>query len=449
MRILYLAHDFAGVGAGFTGRSLVRHLASENVLLRRVAAVNSENAEVWAKSSYANEVIASEGVTRTEFDALIVEGGLSFGDGSPRIPLATIESFVRSGGQVLVCDVTRDVARGERALLTELAALTSALPEYDAAGYPRYQHDEASRDPHTGFYSFFASEMNVEDWRKSVLVGIDHVLVGTPITLLVQSADWLATGNTSTVVLEADRVVEQGFRFPWASVRQVGLGHIAIIGALITHDLLVEECPDNARWISAVLENLVQRTQEDQQWRGDDLPSNWSQHHEELVELLGRDEDRTLERKASARLTVPEGMPLKTLEHAIFKTVVGFMNSDGGVLLIGVEDDGSIIGVEREYKSVKTQCDRDAYERWLLTALVTATRDQAAINQYVNIEWERVEDHDVCIVGCAAAPRPLFVRVDINGKPAADQFYVRQGNATELFGVADAIAYERGRFRQR
>ncbi len=447
MRILYLAHNFGG--DGFTGRSLVRHLASENSLLLRVAAVSMDTADAWARSPYANEVIAAEDVTVSDYDALILEGGLSFSDGEPRIPIGTIQGFVRSGGQVLVCDVTRPVARSDRALLTELAGMTLALPEYGQGSFPRYQHDEGAWDPHTHFYSFFASEMRIEGWPKSVLTGIDHLLVEDPITLLVQGGDCLATGNTSTVVLESDVVVERGLRFPWASVQQAGLGHIAIIGAQITQDAVVDECPDNARWISALLKELAQRTRDDRRWRGDHAIANDSKRGRRLEDLLRRDEDQTLENKSSARLDVPEGRLNKKLEGAIFKTVAAFLNTDGGDLLIGVEDNGGIIGVEREYISVGPKHDRDAYERWLLTALVTSTHNKAAINLHVSIQWESIEGHDVCIVRCAGATALVFVYLAEEGKPAEARCYVRQGNATVVLGVDEVGPYKREHFRHR
>ena len=47
-------------------------------------------------------------------------------------------------------------------------------------------------------------------------------------------------------------------------------------------------------------------------------------------------------------------MKKQTKEHYIedeaLKTVVAFLNSDGGDLLIGVKDDGSITGTEKEMK---------------------------------------------------------------------------------------------------
>ena len=36
------------------------------------------------------------------------------------------------------------------------------------------------------------------------------------------------------------------------------------------------------------------------------------------------------------------------MTHAVLKTVGAFLNTEGGDLLIGVADDGSIVGIERD-----------------------------------------------------------------------------------------------------
>jgi predicted HTH transcriptional regulator len=59
-----------------------------------------------------------------------------------------------------------------------------------------------------------------------------------------------------------------------------------------------------------------------------------------------------LEFKSSLRWGVPEGGVNKTLEKVIVKTIAGFLNSkDGGTLLIGVADNGTILGLEGDYGS--------------------------------------------------------------------------------------------------
>jgi type I restriction enzyme R subunit len=70
------------------------------------------------------------------------------------------------------------------------------------------------------------------------------------------------------------------------------------------------------------------------------------QEHCPIGDLLGPDkESQHLEYKSTLRIKTT-GEPYKPLETATLKTVAAFANSrDGGTLLIGVADDGSVFGL--------------------------------------------------------------------------------------------------------
>lgn len=52
------------------------------------------------------------------------------------------------------------------------------------------------------------------------------------------------------------------------------------------------------------------------------------------------------------------------METVIAKTVAAFMNSGGGTLLIGVDDDGKLIGLGPDYATLKSP-DADRFELWI------------------------------------------------------------------------------------
>lgn len=62
--------------------------------------------------------------------------------------------------------------------------------------------------------------------------------------------------------------------------------------------------------------------------------------------LIKAGESTTLEFKSTMRTNLKTGKIGKEIEIAWLKTVVAFMNSDGGILLIGVADTGKILGTE-------------------------------------------------------------------------------------------------------
>jgi type I restriction enzyme R subunit len=67
-----------------------------------------------------------------------------------------------------------------------------------------------------------------------------------------------------------------------------------------------------------------------------------------IDELIENDEDDAVEFKSTARWDIREQRRNSALEDAIVKTVAAFLNTEGGDLLLGVGDDGSIVGIERD-----------------------------------------------------------------------------------------------------
>ena len=71
--------------------------------------------------------------------------------------------------------------------------------------------------------------------------------------------------------------------------------------------------------------------------------------HRNAEELIKRGESKTLEFKSTLRWSLKEDrQDDKGVTHAALKTIAAFLNTEGGDLLIGVADDGSIVGIERD-----------------------------------------------------------------------------------------------------
>ena len=61
----------------------------------------------------------------------------------------------------------------------------------------------------------------------------------------------------------------------------------------------------------------------------------------------------------------------------IAKAVAGFLNTDGGTLLIGVNDDGDVVGLVNDFAVVKSP-DPDRFELWLRDFLASTLGQNAA-----------------------------------------------------------------------
>jgi hypothetical protein len=154
-----------------------------------------------------------------------------------------------------------------------------------------------------------------------------------------------------------------------------------------------------------------------------------------IGELLGRTEDKHLEFKSTLRWDLVEGEKSKLVESAAIKTVAAFLNSEfGGTLVIGVGDDGSIVGLEHDYATLRKEGRGDA-DRFLLhlNQLVENAVGLAAASN-VTTTIHRVDGHDVCRVHVEASGHPVDAEVTVADKRgqlgAKRQFYVRLNNGT-------------------
>lgn len=157
---------------------------------------------------------------------------------------------------------------------------------------------------------------------------------------------------------------------------------------------------------------------------------------ESAVEALIRGgESSVLEFKSSLRWDVRAGKPNKELEKVIVKTIAGFMNSEGaGNLIIGVNDDGTIVGLQHDYATLGKRQNRDGFENLLTTVVFDACGKDCA--PLINVIFHRLGESDICQVEIKPSPKPVFVR-DEKG----EHLFVRTGNSTRLLTTREAIEY--------
>lgn len=158
----------------------------------------------------------------------------------------------------------------------------------------------------------------------------------------------------------------------------------------------------------------------------------------DLETLIERGESATLEFKSSFRWDLRENKVNRALEGVILKTLAGYMNGNGGTLLIGVADDGSIVGLDQDYQTLKKQ-DRDGFEQALMTAIATKIGGDAC--RSVQIVFHSIDNKDVCRVIVAPASRPVYVK-----EGEAPKLYVRTGALTRELNVQEAINYTSARW---
>lgn len=132
-----------------------------------------------------------------------------------------------------------------------------------------------------------------------------------------------------------------------------------------------------------------------------------------LADLLAVGESQTVEFKSTARRNTRAGQQDKKMEHVILKTVCGFLNAEGGTLLIGVDDDGQILGLTGDMKTLGSKGTRDGFELFLRQHLDNNLSVQTA--GIVKLRFEVLGPADVCLCGLGGGIREAGLRPAAGG----------------------------------
>ena len=161
------------------------------------------------------------------------------------------------------------------------------------------------------------------------------------------------------------------------------------------------------------------------------------QERKSIPELPASGESDTVEFKSSARWNLHAGKETPEIKDAITKTVAAFLNTDGGTLLIGVNDDAEVVGLENDTQLVKGK-DLDGFENWLMGAHLQSALGKAAA-AHVKVSWGHLDGGDVCRLDVHSSPVPVYAKTS----SAPKVFYVRLGNSTHEYDIEEAVEYIR------
>ena len=153
-----------------------------------------------------------------------------------------------------------------------------------------------------------------------------------------------------------------------------------------------------------------------------------------VPQLIEEGESATVEFKSYARWSHTTKQVEKHVEDEIIKTVAAFLNAEGGTLLIGVSDDGTVYGIGPDYK-VTGNKGRDGLELWLTNRLSDAL-DTLAMTK-VAVGFAEVGGKDVCRVEVSPGTEPIYA----DTSSEKDVFYARLGNASHKFTTPEAVKY--------
>jgi len=152
-----------------------------------------------------------------------------------------------------------------------------------------------------------------------------------------------------------------------------------------------------------------------------------------LNKILMSGEGKKIEFKKSLRWDYDKNEFNKELEKSIIKTIAGFLNAEGGNLVIGVSDKKEIEGLGKDYQTLPKK-DRDGFENYL-TQIVRVNIGSPNL-RLININFTNIEEKEVCFIKVKSSEAPVFTK--ING---SEEFFVRVGNSTASLSISESVIY--------
>ncbi len=159
------------------------------------------------------------------------------------------------------------------------------------------------------------------------------------------------------------------------------------------------------------------------------VPSNET----EMIDLIAGGESHTLEFKSTMRWNLRADKPGKEIEKAWLKSVVAYLNTDGGNLIIGVDDEGVILGLE---------ADKFQNEDKLILHFDNLIKQHIGLefSQFIHPEIYSMGELRILLVGVDRCPDASFF---IQGD--AEEFYIRIGASSRQLSASKIMDYMRER----
>ncbi|OGZ18908.1 MAG: hypothetical protein A2175_02105 [Candidatus Nealsonbacteria bacterium RBG_13_42_11] len=299
---------------------------------------------------------------------------------------------------------------------------------------------------------FSAYLLNVENVLRHTLAkfiryDFSLVLAASLFQLLITIIIFLRWHNENYEIREKEIITKKGIfsvsqkSFPLKDIKEVAyrqnlLEKLTNCGTIVIQNLqsksvLFLRNIENADLITDTLKSLIDKI---------NLTEAEKEKKLSALELIFAGETQNLEFKESFRWDDKRRTINKDLEKTVMKAIASFLNLDGGKVIIGVSDNKSVNGLEADYGSLP-RTDRDGFENHFnhIFNIMLGAR----FRQFVKLNFEKINNRDICLVEIAPSDSPVYVKVN-----NTEEFFVRTGNATTSLIMSETAEYIKSHWKE-
>ena len=151
---------------------------------------------------------------------------------------------------------------------------------------------------------------------------------------------------------------------------------------------------------------------------------------DEILELIKNKESEEIEFKSTLRTNLHTNEFDKKMEFSALKTISAFLNSNGGTLLLGITDEGKILGIEQDKFP-----DTDKFNLYLISLI----KEKIGKKHFHLIEIQNtlIEHRTIVKISCKKSKNPVFLKSDLN----EEEFYIRMGPSSVQLKGSELVEY--------
>jgi len=152
-----------------------------------------------------------------------------------------------------------------------------------------------------------------------------------------------------------------------------------------------------------------------------------------IEHLISQGENELVEFKSSIRWDFQKKNINKDLQIAIAKAIAGMLNQKGGVILVGVDDNGKVLGIEDDLRTLRKPTI-DEFQ----VAITDLIRNYFGLKyrDYVRVRFDSINGKQISVLKIDASPEPVYLLA--GDEP---QLWVRIENSTQRLNVKAAMEY--------
>jgi len=159
---------------------------------------------------------------------------------------------------------------------------------------------------------------------------------------------------------------------------------------------------------------------------------------EEISEFISKGEDERLEFKSTLRTNLHTKEFDKKIEYSVLKTIVAFLNSNGGTLFIGISNKGEILGINAD------KFENEDKFSLHLTNIIKEKIGKKHLH-LINFKILHVKDKAVMKVACKKSSKEVFLKPT----PREEEFYTRIGPSNSQIVGSELIEFVDKRFKKK